>query len=142
MEKTTIQISKENWKKLEMIKGGNHLKYDDLITVLLKEHGGEIIFDTETINRDSTALTLRYWKHNNKGRVKIREILYSHLKTANVGDVFVANANPNVEVEYRNSSAKVIYREGDDVVLLVKECDVDVKGRKQCRSDVIHFNLF
>ena len=138
---TTIQISKENKRKLSKLKHNDNITFDDVITGLLNDYGGTLIEDVSTINSDAVALQLTYLKGNNQGRIKTKDVLFSDLKASSVGDTFVAYT-PEVETDFMNQTAEVVYRKGNDVVLLVKTFTVDVKGNRFVDKEIVHFMLF
>lgn len=137
-EITTIQIKKNTKEKLDLLKKNNDLKsYDELIRKLLDQDGGSIVEDVITINRDSTALSLKYWDDDN---FKSYDVTFQELKVEPVGTVFTANPKP-VADNFVNSIAEIVMKKGDDVVLLVKEISCN-DGKVDSISSVVHVNLF
>jgi len=137
-EITTIQIKKNTKEKLDLLKKNNDLKsYDELIRKLLDQNAGSIVEDVITINRDSTALSLKYWDDDN---FKSYDVTFQELKVEPVGTVFTANPKP-VADNFVNSIAEIVMKKGDDVVLLVKEISC-TDGKVDSISSVVHVNLF
>ena len=137
-EITTIQIKKNTKEKLDLLKKNNDLKsYDELIRKLLDQNAGSIVEDVITINRDSTALSLKYWDSND---FKSYDVTFQELKIEPVGTVFTANPKP-VSDNFVNSVAEILIKKGDDVILLVKEISCS-DGEVDSISSVVHVNLF
>lgn len=140
-EFTTIQIRKETKQKLDFMKSENKVSYDKLITNLLEQTGGTYVEDVITVQRDSTAMSLKYWEINAPANtVKSYDITFQELKLEPVGTVFTANPNP-VHDNFVNSTAEIVVKRGDDVVLLVKELSCS-DGEVSSISSVVHVNLF
>lgn len=137
---TTVSIKKTTKNKLEVIKSATGLQYDEIINNLLDNQGGENVDDVITIHRDSIAFNLKYWEFNNPNIIS-RDISYQELKIEPVGTKFIANDNP-AEAGFVNCSAEIVFKKGDDVVLLVKEFSKDDDGVCSNISSVVHVNTF
>ena len=136
---TTIQIRKETKQKLDFMKSENKETYDKLIQNLLEQAGGTWVDDVITVNRDSVALSLKYWE--TKGdKSLVYDITFQELKLEPVGTVFTANPEPDND-NFINSVARIVAKEGDDVILLVREISCH-EGRFDSLSSVVHVNLF
>jgi len=142
-EFTTIQISKETKQKLDLMKGENNLSYNKLIENLLQQAGGTYVEDVITIQRDNVALSLKYWETVTGGmnNVMIYDVTFQEIKHSPVGAVFTANADVDKSLDFVNSVAEVVAKNGDDVILLVKEFSC-VNGSVSSVSSVVHVNLF
>ena len=138
---TTIQITKDLKQKLDLMKGGKNIKYNDLIENLLQQVGGAYVEDVITINRDATALSLKYWQVKNPTETMFYDITFQELKIEPVGTVFYANPDPDNNIDFINSTAEICYKSGDDVVLLVKEISC-IDGVIDTVGSVVHINLF
>ena len=140
-EYTTIQVTKDVRDKLESIKSVKGKKYNEVIKDLLENKRGELVDDVITIERESVALTLRYWKMDNENDERVFDITYSMLRDSEVGTVFQAEEYPDNSVCYINCSAEIVFRRGEDVLLLVKEFINKNKGC-DCVNSVVHVKLF
>lgn len=142
-EYTTIQIRKETKQKLDFMKSENKISYDKLITNLLEQTGGTYVEDVITVQRDSTAMSLKYWEINtpNHNNVKSYDITFQELKLEPVGTVFVANPEPDNSRDFVNCTAEIVAKRGDDVILLVKEVSC-LDNCLNSISSVVHVNLF
>lgn len=138
---TTIQITKDLKEKLDLMKGGKNIKYNDLIENLLQQHGGTYVEDVITITRDSTALSLKYWQTDNPANTMFYDISFQELKIEPVGTVFSANPDPDNTIDFINSTAEICFKSGDDVVLLVKEISCS-DGVIDSVGSIVHINLF
>lgn len=145
-EFTTIMISQETKQKLDYLKAENKTSYDKLLNKLISESGGSHVDDVITIQRDSTALSLKYWEiittmdHTNTANFTSYDVTFQELKVEPVGTVFTANPHPCPD-NFVNSIAEIVYRKGDDVILLVKELSC-INGVVDSISSVVHVNLF
>ena len=137
---TTIQIRKETKQKLDFMKNENKSSYDNLIQNLLEQVGGTWVDDVITINREATALTLNYLETGTNKTMKY-DISYQELKIEPVGTVFTANPEPNTDTGFVGSVAEIVFKKGDDVLLLVKELHYH-DGVLDSLSSVVHVNLF
>ena len=136
-EFTTIQITNELKDKLTAIKKKNGKKYNDIIEDLLYNMGSEVD-DVITLEREAVAFSLKYW--NNQDDYKIFEVTYKYLKGLSVGDIITVCDNP-VGDEWVNSSAQVIYHNGEDVILMVEEISNN-HDNVNCIKSVVHVKLF
>lgn len=139
-EFTTIRITKEVKNQLEVIKSTRGLKYNDIIKELLQIKAGEIVNDVITIEREQIALTLKYWEHHTD-TIRVYDITYLILMNSKVGTVFAAEPSPNSNEDFVNSVAEIVYKKGDDVILLVKEIN-HVQGEWSTISSTVHVKLF
>lgn len=142
---TTMKISKENRDKLKLLAKNDKKSLDAVLSDLLAVNGGEIINDVLTIDREKTALSLKYWETKNNSSNKkynfhIYDITFKQLKESVVGVKFVAYDNP-AEKNFITSVAEIIFKRGDDVVLLVKEIFND-EGELDFINTVVHVKLF
>ena len=137
---TTIQISKDTLEKLVKIKKEKRIKYDTIIKQLLELHGGTILEDVVTINRESIALSLKYYEEDSN-KVNVYDITYHDLRVSKIGAKFTANVNPAV-AGFVNMSAKVIYKHRDDVILLLEELHCTADGEERVFSNVVHVKMF
>ena len=148
-EFTTIQIRKETKQKLDLMKAANRESYDRLIQNLLSQTGGVFVEDVITVNCDTVAMSLKYWEIINTSEIndtqKTKEfnsydITFQELKVEPVGTVFTANPHP-AEDNFINSVARIVAKEGDDVLLLCREISC-IDGEVDSISSVAHINLF
>ena len=137
---TTIQISEDVKNKLLKIKEKKNVKYNDIIEQMLELYGGILMEDVIRIDRNKIALSLKYWEETSNN-MRIRDITFQELRTAEIGTVFTANMFPS-EKNYSNSSAKLVFREDDVVILIIEEVFVGAKGDLKTAMNVIHVNLF
>ena len=144
---TTIQIRKETKQKLDLMKAENKESYDKLIQNLLSQTGGVFVDDVITIQREKVALSLKYWElanvegeHMDSANFHTYDITFKDLREKMIGAMFTANANPASD-NFVNSVATLVAREGDNVILLVKEISCR-NGNMDSISSVVHVNLF
>lgn len=145
---TTIQIHKETKQKLDLMKAENRESYDRLIQNLLQQTGGVFVEDVITVNRDTVAMSLKYWEiespnfdeRNNGKNFKSYDITFQELKIEPVGTTFTANPQPTDD-NFINSVARIVAKEGDDVLLLCREISC-IDGEVDSISSVAHINLF
>lgn len=145
---TTIQIRKETKQKLDLMKAENKESYDKLIQNLLSQTGGAFVEDVITVNRDRVAMSLKYWEidapktdSNQKTKnFKSYDITFQELKMEPVGTTFTANPQP-ADDNFINSVARIVAKDGDDVILLVKEVSF-INKKYDAVSSVVHVNLF
>ena len=139
-EFTTIQITKDVKNQLEAIKSARGGKYNDVIKHLLDCSIGVDVNDVVTINREPTAFTLKFMRLNEPGRVKVVDVSYKMLRDFPVGSVFAA-AEDVVGCDFVNGVAEILFKRGDDVVVLVKEVSCR-DGVRSVDSSVVHVRLF
>ena len=140
-EFTTIQVTKDVRNKLDVKKSATGKKYNDVIEDLLENAGGSVVNDVITINRDTTALSLKFWEVDNPASSKFYDITFQELKVEPVGTKFTANDTLAKDTDYVNSNAEIVYRKGDDVILLVEEVSF-LDGVFNKINSVVHVNLF
>ena len=138
-EFTTIQIKKSLRDKLDLVKGENNLSYNQIVEKLLQQSGGVIVEDTIEVGREQVALSLKYW--DNLNRTKVTDITYGDLANTVVGMTYVAEEFPDTDLEFINSTAKVMANDGSDVILLVEESSCR-KGKVSSIKSVVHICLF
>ena len=139
---TAVQVRNDLKKKLNEIKKATGKTYNDILEELLQEtYQGVEADDVITITRDSVAFTLKYWETENPSKVKVRDVTYQELKCGIIGDKFTANDNP-VSAGFVNSVAEIVYKNNDDVILLVREIHKGVDNRFSSVSSVVHVNVF
>ena len=141
-EYTTIQLTHEVKQKLDLVKEVKNLKtYNDILLYFLEQYGGAVTDDVIEIDRDETAFSLRFWRFDRPSRIITKDITFKELKKADVGTEFIAN--PEAEGNgFINSSARVVFKENDEVVLLVEEINKDKEGVEDILTSVMHVNLF
>ena len=148
-EITTIQIRKETKQKLNLMKAENRESYDRLIQNLLSQTDGVFVEDVITVNRDTVAMSLKYWEiessktsdERKTGKnFKSYDITFQELKIEPVGTTFAANPRPTDD-NFINSVARIVAKEGDDVILLCRELSY-IDGKWDSVSSVVHINLF
>ena len=135
-EFTTIQVTKELKDKLTEIKKKEGKKYNDIIEDMLYQQGTEVD-DVITITREPVAFTLKYW---DKSSSNILEVTYSDLRKSKVGAKFIASNNTAGD-KWVNSNAKIIFKDAEDVVLMVSEVSYD-NGFFNVIKSVVHVKLF
>ena len=138
-EFTTIQITKSLRDKLDLVKGENKLSYNQIVEKLLQQSGGTIVEDTIEIGRDQVALSLKYW--DSTGVNKVYDITYGDLHNCYTGELFVVQPKTDNSVDWVNSIAKVMVKDGFDVVLLVTESSCR-NGKVSSIKSVVHIILF
>ena len=138
-EITTIKVTREVKDKLDKLKTDRHESYNDVIKELLPE--GTEISDVITTHRDSTAISLKYFEFENSKKVESYDITFQELKIEPVGSYFTAKDNVDVNVNHVNTTAEIIAKKGDDVLLLVSEVAC-IDGERSKITGVHHFNLF
>lgn len=138
-EITTIKVTREVKDKLDKLKNDKHKSYNDVIKDLLPE--GTEINDVITTNRDSTAITLKYFEFEKSKEVRTYDITFQELKIEPIGSYFTANDNISDDVDYLNTVAQIVAKLGDDVLLLVSEIAC-IDGKRSKITTVHHFNLF
>ena len=148
-EFTTIQIRKETKQKLDLMKAANCKSYDMLIQNLLEQSGGQWVDDVITVTRDTVAMSLKYWEiespktfdeRKTGNNFKSYDITFQELKIEPVGTTFTANPQPT-DNNFINSVARIVAKEGDDVILLCREISY-IDGKWDSVSSVAHINLF
>ena len=148
-EFTTIQIRKETKQKLDLMKAENRESYDRLIQNLLSQTGGVFVEDVITVNRDTVAMSLKYWEiespktfdeRKTGNNFKSYDITFQELKIEPVGTTFTANPQPT-DNNFLKRVARIVAKEGDDVILLCREITY-IHGKWDSVSSVAHINLF
>lgn len=135
---TSVMIKKSTKQQLDALKGGKSISYSKVIENLIQQTGGTIIEDVITIP-PAIAFTLKYWnKENNK--TNILDITFGDLMNCDVGEVFMAESNPE-GYDWVNSSAKVLAKDGADVILKVTEVNCK-DGKFSSVKSVVHLQLF
>lgn len=134
---TTIRIREDSRLKLEALREGK-LTFSDVIDKLLKHYQGTVTDDVRNIDRERVALELQFSDY--KDSFSYYQITFSELKTAEVGQVFSPNVDPNAEV-YSCETATVIWRDSDSVLLKVVAL---VKDEEKVDKfvEVVNVNLF
>lgn len=133
---TSIRVSHETKQKLDLCKGLNNYTYDRIIEKLLEQSGGAIVEDTIEIQREQVAFSLKYW---NEEISVTKDITYSDLAKSSVGEVFKAVDVPEGD-NWVNSSAEVLVKKSDDMVLLVQENSFN--GTYSSIKSIVHIVLF
>ena len=136
-EFTTIQIKKDVKQRLDLVKGENRLNYNTIIEKLLEQSGGRIVEDVITIKREQIAFTLKYW--DNERQIN-NDVSYVDLSKSKIGDEFIACENPTGD-KWVNSGAKVVARDGDEIILIAEEVNFDA-GEVSSFKSVVHVSLF
>ena len=134
---TTIRIREDSRMKLEKLREGN-FTFSYVIDNLIKHYQGTVTDDVRNIDRERVALELQFSDY--KDSFSYYQITFSELKTAEVGQVFSPNVDPNAEV-YSCETATVIWRDSDSVLLKVVAL---VKDEEKVDKfvDVVNVNLF
>ena len=138
-EITTIKVTREVKDKLDKLKNDRHKSYNDVIKELLPE--GTEISDVITTPRDSIAISLKYFEFENSKKVESYDITFQELKIEPVGSYFTAKDNVDVNVNHVNTTAEIIAKKGDDILLLVSEVAC-IDGERSKITGVHHFKVF
>lgn len=133
---TSVMIKKTTKEQLDQLKIGKSISYSKVIENLIQQTGGTIIEDVITIP-PAVAFTLKYWDKNNS---KTLDITFGDLMKCDVGEVFTAESNPE-GYDWVNSSAKVLAKDGADVILRVTEVNCK-DGKFSSVKSVVHLQLF
>ena len=137
---TTIQITTDVKKKLEKIKNEKKVRYNTILEHLLKEYGGVILDDVETIHRESVAFSLSYYELDNPTHVKSLPVSFRDLESAKVGDYFIANTDPS-DANHVNWRAEIVSKVEYDVIILLTELKY-INGHLDKKTRILHVNLF
>ena len=137
-ENTTIQIKKETKQKLDLVKGTNNNSYNTIIEKLLEQSGGVIVEDTIEIAREQVAFTLNYW---DDAKTVKKDITYADLMNNPVNHKFYANEDRLRIGDWVNSTATIIFKQEDDVILMVEEVSGG-NGKFSSIRSIVHVNLF
>lgn len=138
---TTVKIKKETKEKLDLFKGEQHISYNDLICILLKQIGGMNVDDVLNIKRNPVAFKLECYQTETMENWVEREITYRDLRENPVGTVFKA-CEESPRSNFVNATSEIIEKRGDDVILWNKQIFYDSNGNMEIKNEIVHFNIF
>lgn len=141
MEKySTISIKPSTKEKLKLIVKKQDSSYDKVLNEVLGD-GGLKIDDVIKVEREQIAEILKYFEFGNAEKFVSKEVTYKMLRMDPIGTVYMANENPNRNVEYVNDICELCYRNGDDVIVMRHQIHYK-NGNFDGFKEVLHFNLF
>ena len=138
-EYTSVMIKNETKQQLEMLKGGKNISYSKVIENLIQQTGGVIVEDVITIP-SPVAFTLKYWNDDTNESDSL-DVTFGDLLNVRPNDMFRVYDKHPVGYNWVNSSALVIGRTGNDVILKVVETAC-TDGKFSSVESVVHIQLF
>lgn len=133
----SMSISRETKELLNKIRGDKNISYSKIIQNLIEQTGGVIVDDVLEIQREKVAFTLKFWNETSN---KVRDVSFYDLRGVPVGTVFYVVDEP-VGESWVNSSAKVLAKDGENVILLMTETS-NQHGVLHTVETVVHVCLF
>lgn len=134
---TSLSVSKKTKEMLMKVKGDKNISYSKIIQNLIEESGGVIVEDVVTIQREKVAFTLKYW---NDETTRVYDVTYADLASDDIGTMYIAENNPRGD-SFVNSRAEIVYKDYNDVLLMVEEVKRENDEVSRLKS-VVHVYLF
>ena len=140
-EYCTVSLKPSTKEKLKLLKEVSGKSYDVILTEILGEDNGIEIEDVIKIDREQNALILNYVEFGESDKTSSFVITYKMLKNDPIGTIYMGSENPNRNGEYVNGVCELIYRQRNDVILLMSDIH-HRKGKFETIKTVLHFNVF